>query len=95
MTGFPSQYADACVYVNVINIHIEPTMTLAAHLNDIGKPAWIGLTVVSFIAVLAARLGGSRISDRESKDGMLGTWRWRTLAAAYGTDAAAHGENAG
>jgi hypothetical protein len=24
-------------------------MTIAAHLDDIGKPAWIGLTIVSFI----------------------------------------------
>src|SRR5215472_7833165 len=44
-------------------------MTLAAHLDDIGKPAWIGLTVVSFIlfwplglVVLGYLIGSGRMA---------------------------------
>ena len=44
-------------------------MNLAAHLDDIGKPAWIGLTIVSFIAfwplglvVLGYLLGSGRMA---------------------------------
>jgi len=44
-------------------------MNLAAHLDDIGKPAWIGLTIVSFIAfwplglvVLGYLIGSGRMA---------------------------------
>ena len=44
-------------------------MNLAAHLDDIGKPAWIGLTVVSFIlfwplglVVLGYLIGSGRMA---------------------------------
>jgi hypothetical protein len=44
-------------------------MTLAAHLDDIGKPAWIGLMVVSFIlfwplglVVLGYLIGSGRMA---------------------------------
>jgi len=55
--------------VNVTNIHIRAIMNLAAHLDDIGKPAWIGLTIVSFIAfwplglvVLGYLIGSGRMA---------------------------------
>jgi Protein of unknown function (DUF2852) len=55
--------------VNVTNIHIEAIMNLAAYLDDIGKPAWIGLTVVSFIlfwplglVVLGYLIGSGRMA---------------------------------
>jgi uncharacterized protein DUF2852 len=49
-------------------------MNLAGHLDDIGKPAWIGLTVVSFILFwpLGLVVLGYLI-DREWTNGMLGT----------------------
>ena len=44
-------------------------MNLAAHLDDIGKPAWIGLTIVSFIlfwplglVVLGYLIGSGRMA---------------------------------
>ena len=44
-------------------------MTIAAHLDEIGKPAWIGLTVVSFIlfwplglVVLGYLIGSGRMA---------------------------------
>jgi hypothetical protein len=44
-------------------------MNLAAHLDDIGKPAWIGLTIVSFIlfwplglVVLGYLIGSGRMT---------------------------------
>ena len=44
-------------------------MNLAAHLDEIGKPAWIGLTIVSFIAfwplglvVLGYLIGSGRMA---------------------------------
>ena len=44
-------------------------MTIAAHLDDIGKPAWIGLTIVSFIlfwplglVVLGYLIGSGRMA---------------------------------
>src|SRR5215472_14248648 len=57
-------------YVNVTYIHIEWfEMTLAGYLDDIGKPAWIGLTVVSFIlfwplglVVLGYLIGSGRMA---------------------------------
>ena len=55
--------------MNVTNIHIRAIKTLAAHLDDIGKPAWIGLTIVSFIAfwplglvVLGYLIGSGRMA---------------------------------
>ena len=36
-------------YVNVKYIHMRPSMTLAAKLDDLGNPAWIALVVVGFI----------------------------------------------
>src|SRR5690606_33693305 len=62
-------------YVNVINIHSHLTYTmgsdmeLAAKLDDIGKPAWIGLMVLAFIvfwplglAVLAYLIWSGRMA---------------------------------
>ena len=55
--------------MNVTNIHIRAIMNLSAHLDDIGKPAWIGLTIVSFIAfwplglvVLGYLIGSGRMA---------------------------------
>ncbi len=55
--------------MNVTYIYIEAIMNLAAHLDDIGKPAWIGLTIVSFIlfwplslVVLGYLIGSGRMT---------------------------------
>src|SRR6516225_5351270 len=55
-------------------------MNLAAHLDDIGKPAWIGLTIVSFIVfwplglvVLGYLLGSGRMACWAHGSGA----RWR------------------
>ena len=40
----------AGTYVNVYNIHMDDAMTtIAARIDDIGKPAWIALTVLGLI----------------------------------------------
>jgi hypothetical protein len=56
--------------VNVRNIHMGLAMHhLAAHLDDIGRPAWIGLTVLSFfvwwplgLVVLGYLFGSGRMT---------------------------------
>ena len=56
-------------YVNVSNIYMGPAMPrLAGYLDDFGKPAWIGLTVLSFLlwwplglVALGFLLGSGRI----------------------------------
>ena len=45
-------------------------MTLVAWLDDIGKPAWIALMIVS-LSVGGRWAGGPGISDREWTNGML------------------------
>ncbi len=50
---------------------------------------------VELHAVVAAGPGGSRVSDREWANGVLGTRRRNALAAAHGADAAADGPHAG
>src|SRR5205085_12649193 len=45
-------------------------------------------------AVVADRLGGSRISDREWSHGVLDAWSTEPLAASDGSDAAGHGADA-
>ena len=62
-------------------------MNLAAHLDEIGKPAWIGLTVVSFIlfwplglVVLGYLIGSGRMAcwAHNGRDGWEHGWdRWQ------------------
>ena len=37
-------------YVNVIYIHARSTMPITAKLDEYGKPAWIALIVLGFLA---------------------------------------------
>jgi hypothetical protein len=70
-------------YVNVRYIHMGPAMHhLAAHLDDLGKPAWIGLTVLSFIffwplglVVLGYLIGSGRMACWT--EGGAGRWQRR------------------
>jgi hypothetical protein len=73
-------------YVNIINIHAEPFMSVLARLDEIGKPAWIGLLVLSFILfwplglVLLAYLMWSGRMECGRYAG-AGRWRERMQAA--------------
>ena len=70
-------------YVNVIYIDMGRTMDIAAKLDDIGKPAWIGVMVLGFIlfwpiglAILAYLIWSGRM--RCGTHGGAGRW--------YGTE---------
>ena len=43
-------------YVNVFNINTEAAMDLVARVDELGKPAWIGLMVLAFILFWPAGL---------------------------------------
>ena len=69
-------------YVNVINIHInggeKPSMSIAAKLDDWGKPAWITVVILGFLlfwpiglAILAYLIWSGRIMARWTRGG----WR--------------------
>ena len=45
-------------------------MGFAARLDDMGKPAWIGVLVLTFIIVLAGRPGSAGLLDMEWTHGM-------------------------
>ena len=71
-------------YVNVTYIDMGRSMDIAAKLDDIGKPAWIGVMVLGFIlfwpiglAILAYLIWSGRMSC--GRHGGAGRW-W------YGTD---------
>src|SRR5215467_10166586 len=66
-------------YVNVIYIDMGLSMDIAAKLDDIGKPAWIGVMVLGFIlfwpvglAILAYLIWSGRMSC--GKHGGAGRW---------------------
>ena len=55
-------------YVNVIYIHTRSTMPITARLDEFGKPAWIALIILGFMAwwplglcVLAFTIGSGRM----------------------------------
>jgi hypothetical protein len=59
---------DGPSYVNVIYIHARPTMPITAKLDEFGKPAWIALIVLGFMAwwplglcILAFTIGSGRM----------------------------------
>jgi hypothetical protein len=79
LTGRPS-FAS---YVNVTYIDMGHSMDIAAKLDDIGKPAWIGVMVLGFIlfwpiglAILAYLIWSGRMGC--GRHGGAGRW--------YGTD---------
>jgi len=66
-------------YVNVIYIDMGLSMDIAAKLDDIGKPAWIGVMVLGFIlfwpvglAILAYLIWSGRMSC--GRHGGAGRW---------------------
>ncbi len=60
-------------------------MTLAAKLDDLGNPAWIALTVVSFLSLVAARPHRSGVSGRKRANGTLDRlWSPAVAAASPG-----------
>ena len=62
----------------------------AAHLDDIGKPAWIGLTVLSFIlwwplglVVLGFLIGSGRMACWARAPGRAGNGGWNACSGAW------------